>query len=249
MLEMSRLTGVILAGGLGSRLRACVADRPKVLAEVRGRPFLTYILDQLAQAGIRQVVLCTGYLGEKIQEKIGNNYKSMSLKYSREDEPLGTGGALKLALSLCQSDPIIALNGDSFFDVDLGGYLNWFLTTDRDAALLLTREADVGRFGQVLLGEDGRISGFAEKGAGQGPGWINAGIYLLRKKVLAAIPSGTPCSLEREVFPRLVGGSFYGCCREGKFIDIGTPESYQAAAAFFAPGARADCKQRPTRCR
>lgn len=235
--EVDSLTGVILAGGLGTRLRASLANRPKVLAEVQGRPFLTYILDQLAQAGILRVVLCTGYLGERVQERIGNNYKSLSIVYSQEDQPLGTGGALKLALGYCQTDPILALNGDSFFDVDLSSYLNWFFTTDRDAALLLAQVDDVRRFGKVVVGEDGLILGFEEKGANQGAGLINAGIYILKKKVLAAIPPGRPCSLEQEVFPRLVGGSFYGCCCQGRFIDIGTPESYRAAAEFFAPRA------------
>jgi D-glycero-alpha-D-manno-heptose 1-phosphate guanylyltransferase len=129
------ITGVVLAGGLGTRLRPVVKDVPKVLAEVGGRPFLTYILDQLDQAGMREVVLCTGYLAEVIGKTFGHRYKSLTVKYSNEMQPLGTGGALRQALPQCPSDPVMVLNGDSFIDADLSGYMAWFLENHLEAAV------------------------------------------------------------------------------------------------------------------
>src|SRR4030042_2491599 len=206
---LEAVTGVILAGGEGTRLKAVVPDRPKVLAPVRGRPFITYLLEQLAKAGLKEVVLCTGYQAEMIEAELGERYKSLNLRYSREDEPLGTGGALRLALPHCSSDPILAMNGDSFLDADLVAFWSWFSEKGLDAALLLTEGAGTRRYGRVQVREDGLILGFEEKGGASGPGWINAGIYLLRKHVLAAIPLGRPYSLESELFPPLAGKNLY----------------------------------------
>jgi NDP-sugar pyrophosphorylase family protein len=231
---LEAVTGVILAGGEGTRLRAVVSDRPKVLAPVHGRPFLFYLVDQLAQAGVREVVLCTGYQAEMIEAELGERYKSLSLRYSREDEPLGTGGALRLALPHCSSDPILAMNGDSFMDADLAAFWSWFSEKGLDAALLLTEVGDTRRYGRVKVGEDGLILGFEEKNAASGPGWINAGIYILKKSVLSFIALGRPYSLEQDLFPRLAGKNLYGYPAAGRFIDIGTPESYRAAEKFFS---------------
>jgi D-glycero-alpha-D-manno-heptose 1-phosphate guanylyltransferase len=227
------MTGVVLVGGLGSRLRPAVADRPKVLAEVGGRPFLAYILDQLEEAGIRDVVLCTGYMAETVRATFGDRYRSISLRYSRELQPLGTGGALRQALPHCASDPILVLNGDSFIDADFRSFFQWFAEHGLDAALLLTTVPDVSAFGQVVAGPDGLVVRFEEKSGQTGAGLINAGVYLLKKRVILAIPEGQNFSLERQLFPRLMGKSLYGYITPGPFIDIGTPASYQAAEAFF----------------
>ena len=109
MVKLSDITAAILAGGQGTRLRPVLADRPKVLAEVMGRPFLSYLLDQLSSAGARKVILCTGYMGDMVQEVYGGTYKSLHLLYSREDEPLDTGGALRLALPLIDSDCVLVM--------------------------------------------------------------------------------------------------------------------------------------------
>src|SRR5687768_5619957 len=119
MVNLSHLTAVILAGGLGTRLRSVISDRPKVLARVLDRPFLTYLLDQLAAAGLNYVILCTGYLGEQVKAEFGTSYSSLRLAYSQEMVPLGTAGALQLALSLIPSETVLVLNGDSFCEVDL----------------------------------------------------------------------------------------------------------------------------------
>ena len=235
--KLSDITVVILAGGLGTRLRPVVSDRPKILIEILGRPFLTFLLDQLILAGARDVVLCTGYMADEVHENLGEAYKSLRLVYSREREPFGTGGALRLALPHISSDPVLVMNGDSFVNVDLTAYLDWFFERSRQASLLLTRVPDTGRYGKVAVAEDGLVSAFEEKGVNCDTGWISAGIYILKRSLVASISAGTSFSLEREFFPKLVRKGLYGFCFEGEFIDIGTPETYLLAEEFFSrPG-------------
>ena len=234
MEDYSGITAVILAGGFGTRLQSVVSDKPKVLAEVSGRPFLAYLLEQLSPAGIRKAVICTGYLAEQIQDCFGAAYDSLRIVYSREDEPLGTGGALRLALPKLSSGIILVMNGDSYIDTDISVYVNWFLEKKLQASLLLSWAEDTSRYGSVIINEDKTIASFDEKSENSGQGWINAGIYLIRKSLIASMPAGKYYSLEREFFPKLAGKGLYGFCVGGRFIDIGTPESYAAAQEFFA---------------
>jgi len=232
---MEHLTAVILAGGLGTRLRSAVADRPKVLAEVNGKPFLTYLLDQLISYNLKHVVLCTGYLGEQIQSAFGSCYKTLEIEYAQELEPLGTGGALRFALPLCRSNPILAMNGDSFCVADLDAFYRWYQERDiSTGAILLTQVDDVERYGQVQCHEDGRIVAFNEKGLKSGNGWINAGVYLLDEVLLNSIADDRAISLEREIFPQWVDKGLYGFQSHGKFIDIGIPETYFSASNFLS---------------
>jgi NDP-sugar pyrophosphorylase family protein len=232
MVSLAETTAVILAGGRGSRLRPVLPHQPKVLAEFHGRPFLTYLLDQLVAVGVPRVVLCTGYRGEEIRTRLGDAYGPVPLTYSHEDKPLGTGGALRLALPVLDSDPVMVMNGDSLIEADLQDYLAWFLGRPAAAALLLTRVEDTARFGRVEVAGDGSITNFKEKGV-PGPGWINAGVYLLKKAVLELITPQRFLSLEEDLLPTLVGQGLYGQRVAGKFIDIGTPESYAVAAEFL----------------
>jgi len=234
MQHISDITTVILAGGLGTRLRPVLSDRPKVLAEVLGRPFLTYLLEQLSSADVRQVILCTGYMGDKVQETYGDTYKSLHLLYSKEDNPLDTGGALRLALPMIKSDTVMIMNGDSYVNADLKTFLEWFLRKNIVAALLLAKTIDTSRYGRVVISRNGHIEIFEEKGGIEVDGWINAGIYLLQKKFVETIPLGKTFSLERELLPSLVGKKFYGYRCEGEFIDIGTPKSFLKAEKFFS---------------
>ena len=238
--SFSGLTAVVLAGGLGTRLRTVVIDRPKVLATVAGRPFLTYLLNQLAAAGVTDVVLCTGYLADQVRETYGDTYRSMRLSYSLEKSPRGTAGALRHALPLIHSDEILVMNGDSFCDVDLQNFYAHHVESEALASICLTGAEDSSRFGRVILGSDSRIIRFEEKSDCRGPGLINAGIYCLATCLLNSIPPMQRVSLEREVFPKLIGQKFYGYCEtERTFIDIGTPESYQKAEELFSQGAYA----------
>lgn len=232
--NLSNITIAILAGGLGTRLRSAVPGRPKVLAEVHNRPFLTFLLDQLVSADARHVVLCTGHMAGEIHEKLGEAYKSLRLDYSREHEPLGTAGALRLALPYLSSDLVLVMNGDSYINADLNAFLEWFLEKDPAAALILVKVADTRRFGRVASDEGGHVTSFEEKGGNVGPGWISAGVYLLKKKLVETIPSGNKSSLEQDFFPGLISKGLYGYGCEGQFLDIGTPESYAHAKSFFS---------------
>jgi NDP-sugar pyrophosphorylase family protein len=234
MQRISEIQVVILAGGKGERLKPVVFDKPKVLAEISSRPFLTYVLDQVSLAGFKEVVLCTGYEAQQIKEKLGDTYGPLRLLYYTEKEPMGTGGALRLALSYLWSDIILITNGDSYMDIDLGSFVDWFFHKNCDAALVLTEVLDTARYGRVVIDEDENIITFDEKGIDMGPGWINAGIYLMKKSIIASIPTGRPYSLEREFFPSLAGRKLLGFRSAGRFIDIGTPASYTAAEEFFA---------------
>jgi NDP-sugar pyrophosphorylase family protein len=233
--NLSHITTAILAGGFGTRLRSALADRPKGLAEIRGRPFLAYLLDQLASAGVRYVVLCTGYLGEQVHSCFGDSYESLHLVYSQELSPLGTAGALRLAMPLFKSDPVLVMNGDSFCKADLRAFATWHSEHRSDATLLLTEVSDTGRYGRVNVDNEGLIHSFYEKGDKSGPGWINAGVYLLSLRLLLTISESRPVSLEREIFPDWVGRGLYGYRNLGDFLDIGTPETYAEADRFFAP--------------
>lgn len=225
-------TAVILAGGLGTRLRRVVADRPKVLAEIQGRPFLEFLLDHLEAAGFERVVLCTGVQAALVQDVFGNRHGRLQIGYSEETSPLGTGGALRLAVPLLGSDPVLVMNGDSYCQADLAAFAGFHQAKQAEATLLLTQVPDVGRFGQVRVDEQSRVIGFEEKG-GSGAGWINAGIYLLSQTLVREIPQGRAVSLEREMFPAWIGRNLFGWQEGGRFIDIGTPESYEAAEQFF----------------
>ncbi len=225
-----KLDALILAGGLGTRLRAAVADRPKVLAPVSGRPFVAHLLDRLARAGVPRSVLCVGYLAEMVRHTLGHSHLGMGLAYSEEGETLlGTGGALRLALDHSDAEHFLVLNGDSWLDADLPSFDRWCEERGAEAALALTRVPDCARFGRVELDGDDRITAFVEKGEESGPGWINAGVYLVSRACLELIPAGRPVSLEREIFPLWIERGLYGYRSEAAFLDIGTPESYRAA--------------------
>ncbi|MDQ7834427.1 MAG: HAD-IIIA family hydrolase [Humidesulfovibrio sp.] len=230
---MHDVTAYILAGGFGTRLRQVVFDRPKVMAEVLGRPFLYHILDRLARVGIAKAVICTGYMAEQLETAVGSSYRGMSLAYSREETPLGTGGALRLAFERFPARLALAMNGDSLVEADLGAYINWYAEHDFLAALLLVGVDDTSRFGRVDMDEEGRVQAFREKGI-VGPGLINAGVYLLRPESLESIQPGATASIETGVFPGLATTGRLGALAvQGRFLDIGTPESYIAAGRFL----------------
>jgi NDP-sugar pyrophosphorylase family protein len=233
---LAKVTAAILAGGLGTRLRPTVADRPKVLAPVRGRPYLAFLLDQLAEAGLSEVVLLTGFQAEQVQTTFGDRYAGMRLVYSPEPSPLGTGGALRLGLPRFSYATALVLNGDSYCDVDLPSFYAFHCRHAAEVSLVSSRVADTSRFGKVHLAADGRILGFAEKQAAGGAGWINAGIYLLERSLIETISPDRPVSLERDLLPSWAGcRRVFGFSGGTRFLDIGTPESYQAADSFFAP--------------
>lgn len=200
------------------------------MAEVRGRPFLTYLLDQLTESGVSDIILATGYLGDHVNEALGEHYRGARLRYSREASPLGTGGALRLAARGCST--AMVLNGDSYCNVDLAAFMQWHFESGNKNSMIVTQVDDARQFGSVQVDPAGHIGAFQEKCPGVGlptPGLINAGIYILCGELIESIPVGRPVSLEREVFPRWLDGRFGAFPAQGGFIDIGTPVSFAAA--------------------
>jgi histidinol-phosphate phosphatase family protein len=210
---------VVLAGGLGTRLRSAT-EIPKVVAPVGGRPYLAWLLDQLH--GFDRVTIATGHAAGVVESAIRARE---GLTYSRETSPLGTGGAVKLA-----GAGGFVLNGDSYCGVSFDAFEAF---ARGGPAIVLTHVPDTSRYGRVDIDDEGCVTAFREKGIA-GPGWINAGIYFLPRSTVASLPDG-PSSLERDLFPRLAAsGSLRGYRGGGPFLDIGIPEAYRAAPAFFA---------------
>ena len=227
------ISPVVLAGGLGTRLRPVVADRPKALVSVAGRPFLAWILEKFLTAGFQEALLCTGYKSDLIEAEFGTHFHSLRLRYSMEVSPLGTGGALRLGASLLSSEFALVVNGDSYLEADLSAFCLAHLERRAAASMLLVHVPDASRFGLVSCDASGRVGMFQEKTGTPEPGWINAGVYILPVAWLLEIPEGRPISLEREMFPGWLPRGIHGVRKNGRFVDIGTPESLLDGDAFL----------------
>jgi D-glycero-alpha-D-manno-heptose 1-phosphate guanylyltransferase len=204
------------------------------MAMVAGRPFVTHLLDQLAESGIRKVILCTGYKADMIRNELGCGFRGMELVYSVEDAPLGTGGALRHAAGLLSGEMLLVFNGDSYCRCNLADFINSQAASGVYAGMTLARVEDVARFGAVLTDNASLVRSFVEKGGQTGPGWINAGIYLIPVRMIQTMGLNRQVSLEHEVFPSLIAKGLYGHHCAGPFIDIGIPDEFQRAQSFFS---------------
>jgi NDP-sugar pyrophosphorylase family protein len=231
---MIDIPALILTGGPGTRLRGVLPDTPNVLALVAGKPFLAHLLDWLADAGVRDVIICTGYRAEQVTRAFGARYRDLYLYYSWEPQPLATGGALRRALSLTHAETILALNGDSFVSCDLPVFLAWHRAYGFAGSVVLAEVEDASRFGTARVNNDGAIQEFEEKRGRAEPGWINGGVYLLSRRLLESLPEGCAVSIEREGFPVWLSSGLGGYRSSGAFLDFGTPESLARAEAFLA---------------
>ena len=218
----------ILCGGLGTRLQEVHSGCPKGLVPVAGRPFLHYQLDRLAATGVAGVVLCTGHLAAEYEAAFAGGYRGMAVEFSRESTPLGTGGALKLAESFFDHNEVAVLNGDSYCEFDLLKLSDLRSKTKAVAAMALVRQENCDRFGRVEH-KDGIITRFEEKSLTGRSGFINAGVYLLDRSLVAEIPRGRPVSLEKELFPSWIPLGITAWDFGGAFVDIGTPASLKEA--------------------
>lgn len=224
------MQAIILAGGLGTRLRPVVSDVPKALAIVRGRPFVEHLLLRLRRQGYGEAILCVGHLADQIVDAIGTGEQlGMRVTYSVESSPLGTGGALKLAQPLISDERFFLLNGDSFLDIWLPDLAAAHELTGARATIALVRHEDAGRYGTVDLADDGSVRSFIEKSEVGGPALINAGVYVVEREVLDFVEPNRPVSFEREVLPALIGNGLHGSVVDGFFIDIGIPEDFERA--------------------
>lgn len=229
---------IVLAGGFGTRLAHVVPDVCKPMAPVAGRPFLRFIMDQLAAAGFDRVVVADGYRREQIEGFFGPEYRGAAIEYSPEVTPLLTGGAVKRALSRCESDWVFVLNGDTWLDVDFAAMEAAAAVAPENASAVIAvkRMRDFERYGTVDVDACGALTAFHEKRPCE-EGLINAGVYLLRRDALDGMPD--KFSLESDYFERVVGdGELLAVECAGGFIDIGVPEDYELAQTMLAPLAR-----------
>lgn len=226
---------IVLAGGLGTRLRAVVRDVPKPLAPVAGRPFLAWLLDGLARQGVGRTILATGYLGDLVQDALGATHAGMALAYLREEAPLGTGGALYNALRLVEGERVFVLNGDTWLGAPLAPLAEE--APGADLVLAVRPVPDRARYGTVRV-EGNRILGLEEKGP-SGPGLVNAGLYLARRDLPERRPMPAAFSLETEVLARPGELDLRAHRTEADFLDIGTPEDFARAQELIPAWAAA----------
>lgn len=249
------MQAILLCGGMGTRLRSVVSDRPKPMADICGKPFLQYLLEMLRDKGITEVIFALGYMGEMIEEYFqGGSAFGLKIAYSYEEEPLGTGGAIRNALPKILEEEVLVLNADTYFPMDYQGLLRFHQENDGDFSLATRAVPDISRYGAVRrdaagrilawnekLGDGGQqrgegskqpVEGNAQQAASASPqslsGEINGGIYVMKKSLIAEIPEGKQ-SLEQDCIPKWLseGKRIFGLPFHGYFMDIGIPKDYQ----------------------
>jgi D-glycero-alpha-D-manno-heptose 1-phosphate guanylyltransferase len=233
------MEAIILAGGLGSRLKAVVPDVPKPMAPINGRPFLEYLLDYWAGQGVSRFVLSVGYKREIIEEYFAARHKGIEVDYAVEDQPRGTGGGLLLALKqLRQPGTFLIMNGDTFFEVDLAAMRHYHQGKHAEVTVALREVEANSRYAGVEIDKDGRITAFDNRARTSGRALINGGVYLAEQSAFAGMAPAPdePVSIEDQLYPRMLaaGRRLYGFPSPGRFIDIGVPEDYRRAAAVLA---------------
>jgi mannose-1-phosphate guanylyltransferase len=223
---------LILVGGEGTRLRPLTSTIPKPVVPLAGRPFLSYMIEWLRRHGVDDVILCLGFLADGVRAVLGDGSElGVRLRYVEEPEPLGTGGALKYAGDQLEGR-FLMLNGDVLTDMDLSAQLDQHERTGAVATLALMGVDDPSAYGLVRLDASNAVTDFVEKPRPDqiDTNLVNAGAYVLEREVLDIMPpAGTNCSIERDVFPKLVGAGLYGYEAAGYWLDIGTPGRYLQA--------------------
>jgi D-glycero-alpha-D-manno-heptose 1-phosphate guanylyltransferase len=222
------MEAIILAGGLGTRLASRLNQIPKSMAPVAGRPFLEILLDKLVDAGCSHIILSVGHLRDVILQRLGNHYRGVRIDYAIEESPLGTGGAIRLALGHAHEPSVLVLNGDTYLESDLATLVESHKSSRRPLTMAVVRVDDTARYGGVLI-EDRLITGFFEKGR-TGSGWINGGLYVIDKNFPWHADLPAPFSFETDVLvPFLSEIQPAAFCCEGYFLDIGIPADLDRA--------------------
>jgi mannose-1-phosphate guanylyltransferase len=229
------MQAIVLVGGKGTRLRPLTETVPKPALTLVDRPFLAYMIEWLAGHGVSEVVLACGFLPDVLREALAGEEEraGVRIRYVVEPEPLGTAGAIRFAADQLGDEleeRFFALNGDVLTDLDLSALRRAHEQRSATATIALHPVDDAAAYGLVRSGAEGEVLAFLEKTGEQAPGEVNAGMYLLERSVLDLIPAGENVSIERDVFPRLVGAGLHGLLLDGYWMDIGTPERYLQAS-------------------
>lgn len=231
------MEAIVLAGGLGTRLRSVVGALPKPMAPIAGRPFLDWLVEHLERCGVDRILLSVGYGAEQVESHFAARAAAGSVRFVREDSPLGTGGAIARALAAAEGDVVFVLNGDTFLDVDLRSMRHAFERSGTALMLALKQLSDAHRYETVSV-QDGVIRGFFARGI-QRSGLINAGVYVMRRHVFDGYGVPKRFSFENDFLKKhVVALEPAGFVTDGYFIDIGVPEDYARA-----------CEELPARLR
>ena len=235
MQNLNEMDVAILCGGLGKRLREQTKGGQKTMVEFDDQPFLVILLKYLKDQGFKRVVLCTGYHAEEVEKYFGQLELGLEIAYSKEPEPLGTGGAIKNAKVVIQSDPFLVLNGDCFCALDYQKFVDFHSQKKAKATLSLSRLEEKKDFGTIQIGEDDQILSFQEKvdSSKLDEVFVNTGIYCFNQEVFDWMPDPDRFSFETEFFPLIVGRDVYGFKEDKGFIDIGTPDRFKKAQEMF----------------
>ena len=228
-------TAIILAGGMGTRLKTIISDLPKPMAPIMNVPFLTYQLNYLKHFGIKKVIFSVGYLSEKIIAHYNQSFENINIEYSIEKNPLGTGGGIRMAMSNLNEDLVLILNGDSFFDLNLEQFYNLHLEQKAEFSLALRYVNNSERYGNIEFNSSNQITSFIEKNQLNQSGYINAGVYILSKKLyLQNTQPNINFSIEKDFFEKQLNQLIIkGFEFKDYFIDIGIPEDYLKAQDDF----------------
>ena len=215
---------IILCGGFGTRLQSVVSDRPKPMAEIHGRPFVSLLVEHFLRHGARRFIFSTGHFGDMIEDWFLRHRGAYETLFVRDPVPLGTGGALAHAMPLLRSNPFLVLNGDSFCEIDPERLLRFHTRKRAGATIAVTHDDTREDTGMVALGEGDRVVSMVEKPRTRTANYHNAGVYLFDRAVSRLFPDRPAWSLERDLFPQLVTQQLYGFVTASPLHDIGTPE-------------------------
>ncbi len=220
---------IILAGGLGTRLQPVISDKPKCMAPVAGKPFISYVINYLRKQGIEKFIFSVGYMHEIIEDYLKNTYADLSFKISLEDEPLGTGGAIKLACEKTSEKNVLICNGDTLFKINIDTLSEYHIKIESDCTLCLKPMSNVNRYGIVELNKNGLITSFKEKQFYH-QGLINGGVYALNVTAFLKRDLPQKFSFEKDYLEKNIEQKkIYGILQDEYFIDIGIPEDYERA--------------------
>jgi len=229
MLSLSKIDVVILCGGFGKRLQNVVKDIPKPMVKIKRRPFLSILIDFIASYGFKRFILCTGYKADIIDRYYSQRYNNLIIEFSREEKPLGTGGAIKNAENYIKSSPFLVANGDSFCKINLKEFVDFHFKKSALISIAVTNKDICDDYGTININDSHRIIEFNEKVKGYKNRLINAGFYLLQREVFSLMPEKNNFSIERDFFPKIIKRNLYAFETQESLIDIGTPERYEKA--------------------
>lgn len=229
MLNLSKIDVVILCGGYGKRLQDVIKDIPKPMAKIKHRPFLDILIDFIASYGFRHFILCTGYKADIIEKYYRQKNSNLSIEFSREEKPLGTGGAIKNAENYIRSSSFLVANGDSFCKINLKEFVDFHFKRVALISITVTNAEVCDDYGVININNSHRIIEFNEKTKGYKNRLINAGFYLLQRETFSLMPEKNNFSIERDFFPKIIKRNLYAFETQESLIDIGTPERYEKA--------------------